>query len=973
MKVGINSGCKKNIDEHVALAKELCLPSSERWGELFAIIDEDSKNGNGGWLSAMYARQLRDDCNSSVEDFYLFLYEYLTRDNNYFLNGIIEKETHFFSGYFKDILQGAYKEFKSKHDDRMKKARLDDDDSGINHETLSTEEQYSPAVRNGFNALRKLLWKKSQKDCLILLLRLVFRAGNEYSAKFLGMGTANAVSQRLKRLQGKIFFSADGTDAAIELDKWLKHNLILTFTPDNNLTQWEVKVHLPCNCDMPDSTYCLMECYSNNIPIKAGVLHWGKATVEICNGVAEICLKDIQNAVDDDNGFFAVQIGTNPPTEGYPLIVVPEDEKLKIVDDELFIRWKDLCCYDALFGKFIADFGDGLAYLLNESIDFQKYGAPDDIKHSLLLPASGEAWVLFASSETFEDNGFLPVNGFIMPLEWRFHPEYDNPHSALLPPSFIDLAKKISNQLNAWGWGLYPARRFFHDRIDFSKLTLCGGRSDTISSAWLSLSSALVLAMNNSYKPLVPVFASAQYNFERESLAPIGLLEQKLNVAERWYAKDFFICQEQLFQFPADRSSASNNINLVPVIADTPVDYAYTAAYHFLKDFKPQETSKMKNVHDENYKVKRAELVKNLSAMANAIWDKDSEKKKSSKGDLRSFVILTGNPGMGKSLLMHDLVERWHNHNVVSYVCNAGQRNSCLDFIRNISYQLAIQSSDFAKAIIAIPGQTMAQATELSEEQAKKLYSQLVHQPLIQTVKKNRSIRNYIVVDGLDEDDSGLIANLLCDPEFRFPQNYSVVVSTRPIEPLYSSLKSIASAEMNLADTSYTECCNRDLEKYIINLIYGNETIRQCWENAKLSLDDDKLREKIASKDRSFLYARYVLQGIEDGFYHFDKLESELPAGLVDFYNKSFKYRFSDSSEYDKVRPLLAILLQEPNISLQDAQNKLMANGVQYPIGKMIQALRGYCIADKNELMLSDASLRDWLCDPVHNPDFSIF
>lgn len=968
-----NKDFSQQTAKHIALAKDLCLSLSERWGELFAIIDEDSKNGNGGWLSSMYAHQLRDDCNSSVEDFYLFLYEYLTRDNNYFLNGIIEKGTHFFSGYFKDILQGAYKEFKAQHDDRMAKAHLDDDPSGINHETLSVEEHYSPAVHNGFHALRKLLWKKSQKDCLILLLRHVFCVGNEYSAKFLGMGTANAVSQRLKRFQEKKFFSADGMDSAQELVNWLQHKLILTFTPDNNAVQWEVKVHLPYNCDNPDKVYCLMECKSNNTPIVSGILHLGETTAEICDGVAEICLKDIQTAVYKNNGLFAVQIGTSQPIEGYPLIVAPEDEPLKIIDDDLFIRWKDLCYSDSRTGKFIADFGVGLAYLLNENSDFQKYGSPAEIKHSQLLPTSGEAWVIFASSETFSNNGFLPVNGFIMPLEWRFHPECNNPHSTLLPPSFIELAKKISNQLNAWGWGLYPARRFFHDSIDFSKLTLCGGHADSISSAWLSLSSALVLAMNNFYKPLVPVFASAQYNFERESLTSIGLLEQKLNIAEHWGAKEFFVCKEQFFHHSANNSLDKHNVRLIPVIADTPVDYAQNVAYHFLKDFKPQEISKMKNVHDEKYKVKRAELVKNLSAMANAIWDKDSEKKKSSKIDLRSFVILIGNPGMGKSLLMHDLVKRWHNHNVISYVCKAGQNNSCFDFIRNLSYQLAIQSSDFAKAIVSVPVKSEDWNAELTEKQSKALYAQLVYLPLTLTAKKNKSIRNYIVVDGLDEDDSGLIASLLCDPDFRLPQNYSVVVSTRPVEPLYSSLKNVASAEMNLANTAYAEYCNRDLGKFIINLIYGNETIRQCWGNAVISLNDDKLREKIARKDRSFLYASYVLQGIEDGFYHFDKLDQELPAGLVDFYNKSFKYRFANSAEYDKVRPLLAILLKEPNISLQAAQNRLNTNGVQYPIGKMIQALRGYCIAENNELSLADASLRDWLCDPIHNPDFSIF
>ena len=137
-----------------------------------------------------------------------------------------------------------------------------------------------------------------------------------------------------------------------------------------------------------------------------------------------------------------------------------------------------------------------------------------------------------------------------------------------------------------------------------------------------------------------------------------------------------------------------------------------------------------------------------------------------------------------------------------------------------------------------------------------------------------------------------------------------------------------------------------------------------CWNDA--GYNDDELREKIGSKDKSFLYAQYVLQGVADGMYHFDQLDKELPAGLTAFYEQSFRYRFTTEAEYNVVRPLLKLLLENESVTTQDASVCL-----QLPVGKLIKLLQGYCVVSDNTLTLSDASLREWLGDSIKNPDFS--
>ena len=79
----------------------------------------------------------------------------------------------------------------------------------------------------------------------------------------------------------------------------------------------------------------------------------------------------------------------------------------------------------------------------------------------------------------------------------------------------------------------------------------------------------------------------------------------------------------------------------------------------------------------------------------------------------------------------------------------------------------------------------------------------------------------------------------------------------------------------------------KDLKSFIRYYVNHNEDVRSCWLNA--GYNDDELVEKISQKDKSFLYAQYVLQGVADGMYDFDQLDQELPAGLTAFYQKSLE------------------------------------------------------------------------------------
>ena len=946
--------------EHAEIAKDLLRVDSARWNEFFAILGGVS--GKGGYLIQHYERRLCEDCQgSSVEDFCQHLQTYLQRKNNYILATLIETKQHFFSDYFRDVLKDVYRDFFDCYGDaRLKEnkkrekenlpllinVQIDNAEEFDLHEVIAAPqvEEIHPVV-SLFARYPSELWKINQKDFLTLWMAIALKFTHEYVAFVLNFPTANAVAARIRNFKNKaIAYSADGTSNSQILNEWLNHSFVLQFAPDS--PKWFLNLHIPYDCSEPLKQYIRIELIKDNgVHITTATVKFGNVLCKIENGWGEMKLSDFHSAINIKSGCVKVMDRNGHEFEFYP--VYQTENIVTTITDTVFERWNTQKS-DTL--QFIADFGPGFAWLLNRNMDYERYGAPKKFDYSDLSVVPGEALVLFASDRKISE-GALPEHGFVLPLEWRYLPEYDNPYSSLLPQALIDLGKKIAVQHKvSRGWGLHPSYRFFHDRVDFSKQTVFGANDETVASAYLSLSAALILAVQKYTVPS-KIFASAQYDWQNESLKKINLLENKMLMAANWSADPFFVARNQ--QAEAEQIISGNKFSFDAIGCDSGKD----AAFHFLEPLRPTKFSPLKTVPDPDYKQHRPQLVEALSALVNATWDKKDENTLKRN----SFVILSGNPGMGKSILMSDLRDRYsEKHTVFSFACNAGDKNCAENFVKSISYQIAGNSSAFAVAALNNLS-TLAADADIAEQ-----YRKLVHEPLIATADKNNSHRYYILVDGLDEDASGTICRLLTNKAMQFPANYAVVVSTRPVEPLFGNLRANATGVLDLSAEEFSVSCKKDLKKFIINYIYSDENVSRCWQDA--NYNDDELREKIGSKDRSFLYAQYVLQGVADGMYHFDQLDKELPAGLTAFYEQSFRYRFATEAEYNVVRPLLKLLLENDSVTIEDASAVL-----QQPVGKLVKLLQGYCVVCDNTLSLSDATLREWLRDSIKNPDFSIF
>jgi DNA-binding XRE family transcriptional regulator len=148
-----------------------------------------------------------------------------------------------------------------------------------------------------------------------------------------------------------------------------------------------------------------------------------------------------------------------------------------------------------------------------------------------------------------------------------------------------------------------------------------------------------------------------------------------------------------------------------------------------------------------------------------------------------------------------------------------------------------------------------------------------------------------IVVDALDEVDQDGNGNLLYLPTI-LPDKVYFILTRRPYNPEERRLNlspSVPYKELDLR--KYKQNSNHDVQEYIWQLLNSGEYQDglQQWIQKQNNLSKHGFVETIAAKsENNFMYLRYVLPAIAEGFYN-DKPLDELPVGLRGYYESHWR------------------------------------------------------------------------------------
>lgn len=148
-----------------------------------------------------------------------------------------------------------------------------------------------------------------------------------------------------------------------------------------------------------------------------------------------------------------------------------------------------------------------------------------------------------------------------------------------------------------------------------------------------------------------------------------------------------------------------------------------------------------------------------------------------------------------------------------------------------------------------------------------------------------------IVVDALDEVEQEGNGNLLYLPTI-LPEKVYFILTRRPCNPEERRLNispSVAYQELDLR--KYSQKSNDDVKEYIWQLLNSGEYQQglQQWLQQQNHISKTDFVETIAAKsENNFMYLRFVLPAIAEGFYN-DKPLDELPVGLQGYYESHWR------------------------------------------------------------------------------------
>jgi hypothetical protein len=176
-----------------------------------------------------------------------------------------------------------------------------------------------------------------------------------------------------------------------------------------------------------------------------------------------------------------------------------------------------------------------------------------------------------------------------------------------------------------------------------------------------------------------------------------------------------------------------------------------------------------------------------------------------------------------------------------------------------------------------------------------------------------------IVIDALDEVDQDDNGNLLNLPVY-LPEKVYLILTRRPYNSEDKRLTFSPDTKYQELDLrQYQDKSNDDVKAYILEFLTLGQYKAglEKWINQQNDLSKPKFVDTIAAKsENNFMYLRYVLEAIADGFYQDEKLE-QLPAGLQGYYESHWRIMGMTNKPLpkDKIKIIYVICFAKSAIS----------------------------------------------------------
>ncbi|MBD2601833.1 AAA family ATPase [Microcystis viridis] len=326
------------------------------------------------------------------------------------------------------------------------------------------------------------------------------------------------------------------------------------------------------------------------------------------------------------------------------------------------------------------------------------------------------------------------------------------------------------------------------------------------------------------------------------------------------------------------------------------------------------------------------------------------------------YIILKGEPGIGKTALMAKLVRKrkWIHHFVTEGT------DSTESFLASICSQLIVKYE--------LP---YSKLPECQPEQRILTYRKFIDEELLpQAIEKAKDNTVVILVDALDEAKRSPLdgeLNILGLPK-ALPQGVFFIVTSREADDQHFYVNNNKRIDIKDDDEDNLNDVRLYVESYL-----NDPGVRQQIE--KWQVSDADFVEKITKKSEgNFMYLFYVMTDIKEQKLSEDIKDSihDLPQGLNGYYNKhwdfmekSYKDRFREIDE--KVIRIIAALHTPASISYIAEISKFPTNTVSEIINLWRNCFNEIIENNKQHYRIYHRSFYDFLKRKLHFDDITSF
>jgi WD40 repeat protein len=255
-------------------------------------------------------------------------------------------------------------------------------------------------------------------------------------------------------------------------------------------------------------------------------------------------------------------------------------------------------------------------------------------------------------------------------------------------------------------------------------------------------------------------------------------------------------------------------------------------------------------------------------------------------------LIVFGDPGIGKSAIVAELVHRNDQNRVLAYHCCQADAVETLrpgTFVRNIAAMVAGRLRAYADHLTD-GGLLDLLDVRAADRDPGYAFDQAVLAPLL-NIPEPQGTPRYILIDALDEAltlrdgaRAGTIVDLLSSRVDRLPAWLRIVATSRGEPAVLSRLRAL---RFNKIDAQ-----NPDNVADIAGMV--RERLSEPGLKAKLAVGDTTAAKviKLLSESGNFLYAVEALKGLERDLFGFKELK-KLPPGMAAIYERWFQRSFN--------------------------------------------------------------------------------